>query len=338
MRTIKFRAVVSAAFILLSTARLTVALEEREMRELSCLPVHGYIQLPGIKYDDLTPLARDVFRSDPASVSNALYALPLPEREDFITLYLEPNARERHRYFFSRCREVADRRALGAIIGAGDVIPPALRQEMLEREKVRVALYEGSVPFRIGSRTIHIPAPEGYKLDDGPLGLYLRDTGVIDSLAVFGKVQPVEDAEEGRAVRPILASINSVREGSDSIGTMLQAYRTMVDADWRLAGLFPAGTSLEQAETLEYKWNLPPFNLRENAFCYGQFEKTTDIHGVNLVKYRATAIVTLPGCFIQVSVLRAANTTLSQVEEMNTDITRWRDAILAANWEYLQER
>lgn len=334
--TVKAASMVSLTLCLMATFGTVFALEEREARELSCQPVHGYIQLPGIKYDDLTPLARDVFRANPAAVSNALYALPMAEREDFITLYLEPNARERHRYFFARCRETAERRAMAAMIDGGDVIPPALRQELQEREKVRLALYEGAVPFRIGNTTIRIPVPDGYRLDDGPLAMYLRDRGVIESLAVFGKTVVLEDAgEETATTRPLLASISAVREGSDTAKTMLQAYRTMVDADWRLAGLYPPGATLEQAETIEYKWNLPPFNIRDHSFCYGQFEKRTDIHGVNYVHYRATAVITLPGCYIQVSVLRPANTSLAQVDEINTDITRWRDAIVNANWQLI---
>ena len=331
----RFRHIVCAAVCLCAFSAAGSAVEERYANELSCRPVNGYVNLPGIKYDDLTPLARDVFRSNPAAVSKALYALPAAEREDFITLYLEPAARERHRYFFARCREYALRQSLGAPEN-GEVLPAALRQELRQREEVRLSLQQGALPFRVGPRTIFIPAPDRYKLDDGPLGVYLRETGVVDNLAVFGKTQTASQIEADE--RPVLASVQVVREASDSLDAMLQAYRTMVDADWRITALHPEGAPQDQAEMIDYKWNLQPFFIRDHSFCYGQFEKTSDIHGVSHVKYRATAVIMLPGCFIQVSILRSANTGLDQVDEINSDLAAWRDAILAANWQYVDGR
>lgn len=324
--------------VLVAMAAAAPALDERDIETLSCQPVNGYVQLPGIKYDDLTPLARELFRGNPAAVSNALYALPAAEREDFITLYLEPGARERHRYFFARCREAADRRTLASLIDDGDVLPAPLRQELRERETARLALHEGALPFRVGSRTLYIPVPAGYKPDDGPLALHLRDSGIAESRAVFGKTEHADPSDPDWLSRPILASVDDVREAGDNARTMLEAYRTMVDADWRLSGYSPPGAPLDLAESLEYKWNLRPFNVRDNSFCYGQLEKSQDLHGVNRVRYRATAVISLPGCSIQVSVFRTANTTLAQVDEMNADIGKWRDAILVANWRYIEGR
>ena len=307
--------------------------EERLARELSCQPVNGYIQLPGILYDDLTPLARETFNANPAAVTNALYSLPFEEREDFITLYLEPESRERHRYFFARCREVADRRAMDTYVEGAEVIPPHLKAELTERERVRLALHEGAIPFRLGGRIVYIPIPAGYAVQEGPIVDLLEDTGISGSLAVFVKTVGRTDPEAGEPLvrRRVLATVRHVREGADNLATMLQAYRIMVDRDWRLASLYPPESPVEQAESVEYKWNLNPFAVRDNSFCYGQFEKTVDFHGVDQIRYRATAVVTLPGSYIQVSVAHLANTGLDTVAEMNTDIASWRDAILAVN-------
>ncbi len=304
---------------------------ERMAEELTCLPVNGYIQLPGILWDDLTPLAKETFNSNPAAVTNALFSLPMEEREDFITLYLEPAARERHRFFFMRCQEVSERRARGAMVDGRDVIPGPLRAELLERERVRLALHEGAIPFRIGNVIVYIPIPPGYTTVDTQLPGFVADS-LSGSLAVFRKIDAPTPGEERVVPRYILATVKHVREGADNLSSLLQAYRIMVDADWRLTSIYPPEAVPGQAESVEYKWNLAPFNVRDNSFCYGQFEKTADFHGVEEIRYRTTAIVTLPGSYIQVSIGHGANTSLDMVNEMNTDLTRWRDAILTANW------
>lgn len=310
---------------------VATALEERHARELSCLPVDGYIRLPGIMYDDLTPLAREVFHDNPALVTNALYALPVEEREDFINLYLEPSSREKHSYFFARCHEVAERNAVAATVDGGEIIPKRLRDELRERQKVRLALHEGAVPFRVGDRVVRIPLPVGYVLQDGPLpaGIDLLE----GNRAVFARPRPAP-ADDGVAPPPdVFAMIRQVREGKDSLASTLDAYRIMVDQDWRLIGIYPPEATPEEAETVEYKWNLQPFAVRSNSFCYGQFEKTTDFHGVNRIRYRSTAVILLPGRYIQVAIAHTADTGLEMVGEINNDLSNWRDAILTANWE-----
>ncbi|MCD8140054.1 MAG: hypothetical protein LUE17_09820 [Planctomycetaceae bacterium] len=290
--------------------------------------------MPGILYDDLTPLAREVFRDNPAAVTNALYALPFEEREDFLVLYLVPEAREKHRYFFARCRELNQRREMASrVVVGGDVIPPALKAELAERERVRLALHEGAIPFSIGAGIVYIPIPFNYSIQDSPLPGFVDDPEFASNLALFRKADPVPvDGQPVPLVRnPILASVRHVREGTDNLATLLQAYRIMVDADWRLTGMYPPLVTPDQAETVEYKWNLEPFNIRDNSFCYGQFEKTRDFHGIEEIRYRVTAIITMPGIYIQVSISHGANTGLDMVNEMNSDIVRWRDDILAAN-------
>lgn len=306
--------------------------EDQRLEELTCEPVSGYIQLPGIMYDDLTPLAHETFKSNAADVTNSLYALPVEEREDFITLYLEPKARERHRYFFRRCREVSDRRAEAAKISGKDPIPPALRRELLERDRVKLALHEGAIPFRLGGKVVYIPIPAGFATHDVPVPGFVDDTALANSLAVFRKIDVPVDGREPLVRRNIMATVKHVREGADNLGSMLQAYNIMVDADWRLVSMYPPDSVPGQAETVEYKWNLKPFAVKDTSFCYGQFEKTADFHGVEQIRYRVTAVLVLPGSFIQVSMYHTANTSLDTVNEMNMDLTRWRDTILQANW------
>lgn len=306
--------------------------EDRRLEELTCEAVNGYIQLPGILYDDLTPLAHEVFKSNAAAVTNSLYSLPMEEREDFITLYLEPNARERHRFFFTRCRDVSDKRAEASRISGTDPIPPLLRRELLERERVKLALHEGAIPFRIGGKVVYIPIPSGYTTHDTPVPGFVDDMALSNSMAVFRKVDVPVDGQTPLMKRNIMATVKHVREGVDNLGSMLQAYTIMVDSDWRLVSIYPPDSVPGQAEAVEYKWNLKPFAVKDNSFCYGQFEKTTDFHGVDQIRYRVTAAVVLPGSFIQVSIYHGANTSLDTVNEMNTDLTRWRDTILQANW------
>lgn len=323
------------AFLVLCLAFLSDAAgaEERWRDELNCVAVGGYIQLPGITYDDLTPLAHQSFNSNTAAVTNALYSLPMEEREDFLTLYLEPKARERHRYFFQRCREVSDRRAAAARIDGSDPIPPALRRELQERERVKLALHEGAIPFRIAGKIVYIPIPFGYSSHDTPVPGFGDNMDVSNSLAVFRKVDPPAiDGSRPLVQRNIMATVKHVREGVDNLGSMLHAYNIMVDADWRLVSMYPPESVPGQAETVEYKWNLKPFGIKDNSFCYGQFEKTTDFHGVEQIRYRVTAVLMLPGSFIQVSIYHSANTSLDTVNEMNNDLTKWRDTILQANW------
>lgn len=308
--------------------------QDRRLEELTCLPVNGYIQLPGILYDDLTPLAREVFHDNPAAVTNALYALPYEERDDFLALYLTADAQDKHRYFFRRCREIADRRAQSARMEDGrEILPRALRNELMERERVRLALHEGAIPFNLRDRIVYIPIPFGYSVQDTPVPGFIDDDMPANNLALFRKADPpAVDGEARPLVRhPIFASVRHVREGADNMASLIQAYRIMVDSTWRLVGMYPPQVTAEQAETVEYKWNLEPFNIRDNSFCYGQFEKTRDFHGVEEIRYRVTAIVTLPGSYIQVSVSHRANTGLDTVNEMNSDLVRWRDDIIAAN-------
>lgn len=115
------------------------------------------------------------------------------------------------------------------------------------------------------------------------------------------------------------------------MASVLASYRIMVDQDWRLAAIYPPEAAVASAESVEYRWNLQPFSVWGSSFCYGQFEKTVDFHGVSRIQYRATAVITMPGSYIQVSVVHAGNTGLDTVNEMNTDLTTWRDAILAIN-------
>ncbi|MCD8351692.1 MAG: hypothetical protein LUC93_13880 [Planctomycetaceae bacterium] len=323
------------AFAIVAAATATPAsAQDRLLEELTCEPVNGYIQLPGILYDDLTPLAREVFRDNPAAVTNALYALPFEEREDFLILYLVPEAREKHRYFFARCRELSQRREMASkVVLGGEVIPPALKAELVERERVRLALHEGAIPFSLGAGIVYIPIPFNYAIQDSPLPGFVDDPEFANNLALFRKADPVPlDGQPVPLVRhPILASVRHVREGSDNLATLIQAYRIMVDADWRLTGMYPPLVTPDQAETVEYKWNLDPFHISDNSFCYGQFEKTRDFHGVEGIRYRVTAIITMPGSYIQVSISHSANTGLDMVNEMNSDLVRWRDDILAAN-------
>ena len=309
------------------------ALDERSEEELTCLPVNGAIRLPGIKYDDLTPLAHEVFRSNPAAVTNALYALPPAERDDFLDLYLEESAREKHRYFFNRCRDNFARQSAGTAMRDG-VLPSALRKELRQRRAVRLALHEGAIQFRVGPRIVFIPTPDGYRMNDDDLVATVQEPGAAENRAFFGKKTP-----DGEGVEPsIAASLDIVRETSESLGSMLRAYRTMVDRDWRLVGASPDGSTATSVEAKEYRWNLEPFHVTERSFCYGQFEKVVDVHGVSVVKYRATAVIMLPSCFVQLSVVHSADTALEQVNEFNTDITLWRDAVLTANERYLDGR
>lgn len=324
--------ILAAVFISFLAFTGTALTEDRRLEELTCEPINGYIQLPGITYDDLTPLAHEVFKSNAAAVTNSLYSLPVEEREDFITLYLEPKARDRHRYFFRRCREVTEKRAEASRIDGADPIPPVLKRELLERDKVKLALHEGSIPFRIGGKVVYIPIPSGYATHDTPVPGFVDDTALSNSMAVFRKIDLQTDGQEPLVKRHIMATVKHVREGVDSLGSMLQAYNIMVDSDWRLVSIYPPDSVPGQAETVEYKWNLKPFAVKDNSFCYGQFEKTTDFHGVDQIRYRATAAVVLPGSFIQVSIYHGANTSLDTVNEINMDLTRWRDMILQANW------
>lgn len=322
----------AALLLLLLTFGAAPASEERYERELTCQPVNGYIRLPGILYDDLTPLAREVFDDNPAAVTNALYSLPQEERDDFINLYLEPTARERHRYFFGRCVEISNRRAAAAMADGREIIPRRLRTELQERERVRLSLHEGALPFRIGTRNLYIPIPSGYEVQEGPLADYLGDAGVTDSLAVFGKATPPGKTDDAPPPRSnILAVVRHVREGSDNLASTLASYRIMVDQDWRLASIYPPEAAVANAESVEYRWNLQPFSVRDNSFCYGQFVKIVDFHGVSSIRYRVTAVIILSGGYIQVSIVHAANTGLETVNEINSELTGWRDAILAIN-------
>ncbi len=338
--------------------------------ELTCLPVNGFINLPGILYEDLTPLARDKFNGNAAAVTNALYALPMEQRDDFTLLYLQPKARERHRAFFVRCREVAARRERGSRIGSDDVIPPQLRDELLEKERVRLALHDGAIPFRVGDYLVYIPIPPGYASDDVAVSAVCADPSLLgcgpvtaltaspdcpppatpstcvdaaapakpqerdlaSSLAVFRKIDLSAPGQEPILRRRVLASIRHVRKAADNLKTLLSAYQIMVDPCWRLVSVYPPEAAPGTADSVEYKWNLAPFSIKENSFCYGQFEKTVDFHGVEEIRYRATAILTIPGSYIQVSITHPANTSLELVNEINTDLTRWRDAILMANY------
>lgn len=301
-------------------------------QNLTCRPVNGYIELPGITFDDMTPLARDAFKGNPAAVTNALYSLPYEEREDFMVLYLEPNSREKHRIFFARCREISERRALDAKMGDGDVIPPQLRRELLERERVRLALHEGAIPFRLGTGILYIPIPSGYSVMEGPLPGFANDPAVSNALVSFKKADVPVPGEERVIRKNMMATVKHVREGADNLSAMLRAYRIMVDETWRLTGIYPPEASPETAETVEYKWNVQPFNVRDNSFCYGQFEKTVDFHGVEEIRYRVTGVVMVGGSYVQVSVSQSVNTDLDTVGEMNTDLVRWRDAIISANY------
>lgn len=305
--------------------------DENDASCLTCKPVNGFIQLPGIGYDDLTPLARETFKANPAAVTNALYSLPYEERDDFIDLYLEPNAREKHRQFFVKCREISERRALAAKIGGNDIIPPQLRRELQERERVRLALHEGAIPFHIAGRILYIPIPFGFSIQETPLPGLTNESVPADSLAVFRKADVPTPGAEPFVRRDIVATVKHVREGTDNLAGMLHAYRIMVDEDWRLTGMYPPDSAPGQAESVEYKWNLKPFGIGDISFCYGQFEKTRDFHGVEEIRYRATAVVMLPGAYIQVSVAKLGNTGLDAVSEINTDLQKWRDAILTAN-------
>lgn len=306
--------------------------EDRRLEELTCQPVNGYIQLPGITYDDLTPLAHEVFKSNAAAVTNSLYSLPYEERDDFIGLYLEPKARERHRYFFRRCREISDRRAEASRLDGSDPIPPTLRRELQERERVKLALHEGAIPFRIAGKIVYIPIPPGYTTQDTPIPGFTDDLALSNSMAVFRKIDVVVDGQAPLVQRNILATVKHVREGVDKLGAMLEAYNIMVDPDWRMVSMYPPDSTPSNAESVEYKWNLKPFAVRDTSFCYGQFEKTTDFHGVEQIRYRATAILVLPGSFIQISIAHPTNTSLDTVNEINTDLTRWRDLVITANW------
>ncbi|MCC8189208.1 MAG: hypothetical protein LIP77_01050 [Planctomycetes bacterium] len=330
MMTRPFAGVVLA--LLLAVAATVLAADEQDREQLTCRPVHGTVALPGIRYDDLSPLARQVFHDDAAAVSDALYALPLLEREEFKFLYLMPEARERHRYFFARCREVAERRAVGMAV-AETGVPAALRRELLQREDTRRRLLETAKPFRLPSRVIFIPAPEGFQLDDGPFTASLRERGMVDSLAVYGKTMAGEAGTD-----TVLATINVVRESNERAGTVLAAYRTMVDADWRIAGVHPPDAPHDEARGLQYSWRLQPFAVREHSFCYGQFEKTVDRNGGTHLTYRATAVIALPGAFIQVSLIRTDGISVAAVEAMNSELDRWRDGIVAANWQYGDRR
>lgn len=299
--------------------------------EYDCLPVNGFIDLPGIVYDDLTPLARQTFNGNTAAVTNALYALPFEEREDFIDLYLEPMAREKHRRFFARCREVSERRARSAVIDGKNILPERLRRELQERERMRLALHDGAIPFRIGDAIVYIPVPAGYAVKEGPV-VALQDDGLADSLAVFEKTEGNRpDGTAPLVRRNLLATVKHVRQATDNLNAMVTAYRIMVDQDWRLTAMYPPDATPGGADSAEYRWNLEPFGVRDASFCYGQFEKTVDFHGVEQIRYRATAVIVLPGSYIQVSVMHLANTSLDVVNEINTDLTRWRDGILAAN-------
>ncbi|MDR1744839.1 MAG: hypothetical protein LBS30_03700, partial [Planctomycetota bacterium] len=172
---------------------------DRRLDELTCLPVNGSIQLPGILYDDLTPLAREVFHNNAAAVTTTLFALPCEEREDFISLYLVPEAREKHRFFFARCRDLGNRRARASIMAeTGDVLPDALRGELRERERVRRALQEVSLPFRLGGKVVYIPVPTGYSVQEtaDPTGV-AGNVPPADYLAMFRKVAP--DPADGEA-------------------------------------------------------------------------------------------------------------------------------------------
>ena len=333
--------ILAAGLSLLMLASSAYARDSR-LDELTCLPVNGSIKLPGILYDDLTPLAREVFHNNSAAVTAALYALPYEEREDFISLYLAPESREKHRYFFAKCRAVDDRRSRASIVNDGrEILPRTLRSELKERERIRLALRESAIPFRIGGRTVYIPLPVGYNLEDTPIpaGYSVQETslpgfaGAVphpDYLARFRKVDPV--SADGEAARhPVFAVVRHVREGAANLANLVHAYRIMVDGDWRLTSTYPEGTRYEQAETAEYKWNLEPFDVRDNSFCYGQFEKTRGGGGAEEIRYRVTSIVTLPGSHIQVSVSHSANTSLDTVDEVNSDLARWRDDIIAAN-------
>ena len=319
------------ALACLLAATAAIASEDFYEERFDCLPINGYIDLPGIVYDDLTPLARQTFNGNTAAVTNALYALPFEEREDFISLYLEPAAREKHRHFFSRCREVSERRARSAVIEGKDVLPERLRRELQERERVRLALHDGAIPFRIGDAIVYIPVPAGYAVKEGPL-VALQDDGLSDSLAVFEKTEGNKpDGTAPLVGRTLLATVKHVRQATDNLNAMISAYRIMVNQDWRLTALYPPDATPGVADSVEYRWNVEPFAIRDVSFCYGQFEKTVDFHGVEQIRYRSTAVIVLPGSYIQVSVMHLANTTLDMVNEINTDLTRWRDAILAAN-------
>ncbi len=356
--------------------------------ELTCLPVNGYINLPGILYEDLTPLARDKFNGNTAAVTNALYALPMEQRDDFLLLYLQPKARDRHRRFFARCRDVAQVRERATRIGRDEVIPPALRDELLEKERVRLALHDNAMPFRVGDYLVYIPIPLGYASDEVSVSAICSDPSLlglgcggtlppitppaspnaseavavttdcppavpattptncpdlvtpakpsekdlVSSLAVFRKIDLATPGQEPLIRRRVLASIRHVRTATDNLKTLLSAYQIMVDPCWRIASVYPPGAAPGQADSVEYKWNLAPFSIKDNSFCYAQFEKTVDFHGVEEIRYRATAILTLPGSYIQVSITHPANTSLELVNEINTDLTRWRDAILMANY------
>ena len=324
-----------ALSLLLLLAFLTSAapaLDERVAEELTCLPVNGAVRLPGVAYDDLTPLARKLFNSNPAAVSNALYALPYEERDDFLDLYLEPVARERHRYFFSRCRDVAGIRALEVAMSEGELIPARLRAELTERERVRSVLHKESVTFRVGEHTVYVPAPAGYVREDGALFGYLKDAGAADSLAVFGRGTSGDGVENPAVPRNIIAIVQHVREGADSFDTMLQAYRAIVDNDWRAVNIPLDETVVVTPETVDYRWNLQPFAVRKHSFCYGRFDKVLDGAGGELIRYRATALVLLPGLNIQVSIAHSGHTDLDAVDIMNADLVAWRDAIMTANW------
>lgn len=325
--------ILSGLFCVAVLASSAVAGGEETWENLTCRPVNGYVELPGITFDDMTPLAREAFRSNPAAVTNALYALPFEEREDFMVLYLEPNAREKHRIFFARCRALSDRRALDARMGDNEVIPAELRRELLERERVRLALHDGAIPFRINDRILYIPIPFGYAVQENALPGFTSDPALANSLATFKKADiPAAPGQDGPTRKNMLATVRHVRVGADNLSAMLQAYRIMVDETWRLTGIYPPEASPGQAETVEYKWNLQPFSIKDNSFCYGQFEKTTDFHGVEEIRYRATAVVVLPGSYIQVSISHSSNTGLDTVSEINTDLALWRDAILNANY------
>lgn len=323
--------ILSILVCLAALAAVAPARENHYSDDLTCRPVNGTVRLPGIAYDDLTSLARSVFSDNPAAVTDALYALPFEERDDFLDLYLEPHARERHRLFFSRCRDVAELRALETAVDRGERIPERLRAELAEQARERSALREGAIPFRIGDRLVYIPVPSGYVREEGALFGYLKDAGVADSLAVFGRREPAAGVEEPFSGRNVLAVVQHVRGAADSFDVMLDAYRAIVDNGWRAA---PAPSDAVGANpvAIDYRWNLQPFAVREYSFCYGRFDKTVNTAGEERIRYRVTALVILPGCSVQVAVAHSGHTDLDTVDAMNVDLVEWRDAIMAANW------
>ena len=321
------------AFIAIAAASGVDAAEERYAREYTCLPVNGSIQLPGIKYDDLTPLAREKFKSSPVAASDALYSLPAEEREDFLELYLEPTAREKHRYFFARCGEIAARKPV-AEIGQPyrEIIPEALRKELAERRDARLALHEGAIPFKIANRTVYIPLPEEYKIDEEWEKTASADEFAYPGyLAAFRKI--VAPIVENGPVTDITARVDRILETGDTIESMAASYKTLVDSDWRITNMLQEDTGTNTAEHIDYKWNLHPFQETKNSFCYGQFFKSVEAGSASRISYKCTAIVILRGIYIHISLTHRNNTDLDVVNEMNAALVKWRDAVLTANWD-----